>query len=243
MLIAFGWSSAVAAAPVTVFAAASLTDALKQVGDEFTKATGIPVKFSFASSSALARQIESGSPADEFVSADLDWMDYLEQRHLIQTPSRRNLLGNRLALVAPADSTLALKIAPKFALRAALGNERFATGDPESVPVGRYARQALTSLGVWDDVADRLVRAESVRSALMFVERGEAPIGIVYATDAAVDPRVRVLDLFPESTHAPIVYPAALLNGASSDATRFHAYLRGPDARAVFTHFGFTALP
>ena len=229
--------------PVTVFAAASLTDALRQVGDEFTKETGVPVKFSFAASSTLARQIESGAPSDVFVSADLDWMDYLEQRNLIRKASRHNLLGNRLALIAPIDSKVVLKIAPHFALRAALGDERWATGDPDSVPVGRYAREALTSLGVWGEVADKLVRAENVRGALMFVERGEVPIGIVYETDAAIDPKVRVIDLFPADSHAAIVYPAALLPAASADAARFHAYLQGPQAKAMFTRFGFAVLP
>lgn len=229
--------------PVTVFAAASLTDALKQVGDDFTKETGVPIRFSFAASSTLARQIEAGSAADVFLSADIDWMDYLDQRNLIRKASRRNLLGNRLALVAPADSKLVLKIAPHFALRAALGDERLATGDPDSVPVGRYARQALTSLGVWEEVADRLVRAENVRGALMFVERGEVPIGIVYETDAAIDPKVRVIDLFPPGSHAAIVCPAALLPGASADGARFQAYLQGPQAKAVFTRFGFAVLP
>ena len=228
--------------PITVFAAASLTDALQQVGGEFTNATGIPVRFSFAASSTLARQIEAGSPADVFLSADIDWMDYLEQRNLIQKGSRHNLLGNRLALVAPANSRLVLRIAPHFGLRAALGEERLATGDPDSVPVGRYAREALVSLGVWDQVADRLVRAENVRSALMFVERGEVPIGIVYATDALIDPQVRILDLFPPNSHAPIDYPVALLPGASADAARFQAFLRGPQAKVVFTRFGFDLL-
>lgn len=229
--------------PVAVFAAASLTDALRRVGDDFTKETGVPVKFSFAASSTLARQIQAGSPADVFVSADLDWMDYLEKRDLIRKASRHNLLGNRLALIAPVDSKVVLKIAPHFALRAALGDEHWATGDPDSVPVGRYAREALTSLGVWDEVADKLVRAENVRGALMFVERGEVPIGIVYQTDAAIDPKVRVVDFFPAGSHAAIVYPAALLPAASEDAARFHAYLQGPQAKAVFTGFGFTVLP
>ena len=230
-------------APVTVFAAASLTDALRQVGEDFTKQTGVAVKFSFAASSTLARQIESGSTADVFVSADLDWMDYLDQRNLIRKASRHNLLGNRLALIAPVGSKVALKIGLHFALRAALGDERWATGDPDSVPVGRYAREALTSLGVWDEVADKLVRAENVRGALMFVERGEVPIGIVYETDAAIDPGVRVIDLFPAGSHAAIVYPAALLPAASVDAARFHAYLQGQQAKAVFTRLGFAVLP
>jgi molybdate transport system substrate-binding protein len=230
-------------AALVVDGAASLTDSLQRVGDGFTATTHIPVKFSFAASSALARQIEAGAPADVFFSADPDWMDYLEQRHLIRSESRRNLLGNRLALVAPADSKLVLHIEPHFALRAALGQERLATGDPDVVPVGRYARAALTSLGVWDEVADRLVRAENVRSALIFVARGEVPLGIVYETDARVDPKVRIVDLFPTETHPPIIYPAAMTSTASPNAQRFMEFLRTPAARATFEKFGFTVLP
>jgi molybdate transport system substrate-binding protein len=228
---------------VTVYGAASLTDALQQLGDRFTLTTGVPVRLSFAASSALARQIEAGSPAEMFFSADPEWMDYLEQRALIQKSTRRNLLGNRLALVAPADSTVALTIRPHFGLRAALGAERLATGDPNMVPVGRYARAALTSLGVWDEVADRLVPAENVRSALMFVARGEAPLGIVYETDARIDPKVRIVDLFPLDSHPPITYPVALTRSASVEAARFLEYLRGPEAKAAFEKFGFTVLP
>src|SRR5450631_3467309 len=172
---------------ITVFAAASLTNVLQDLGDGFTKETSIPIKFSFAASSALARQIENGSPADIFFSADLEWMDYLQARNLIQRDTRHNALGNRLVLIAPTDSKVKLKIEPGFALATALGKGRLATGDPDAVPAGRYAREALTTLGVWAEVADRLVRADSVRSALAFVDRGEAPLGIVYDTDALID--------------------------------------------------------
>src|SRR5580704_1424617 len=165
---------------ILVFAAASLTNALQDLGDAFTKQTSIPVKFSFAASSALARQIESGAPADVFFSADLDWMDYLQKRSLIQAASRHDVVGNRLVLIAPGDSTIELKIKAHFPLATALGSKHLATGDPDAVPVGRYAREALTNLGVWDEVADRIVRADSVRSALAFVDRGKAPLGIVY---------------------------------------------------------------
>ena len=237
-------AAAAADAPrtITVYAAASLTDSLRRLGDDFTRETGTAVKLSFAASSALARQIEAGAPADVFLSADTDWMDYLAERDLVQTASRRNLLGNRLVLIAPADSRVALRIEPHFGIRAALGSERLATGDPDSVPVGRYAHDALVSLGVWDQVSDRLVRAENVRSALMFVARGEVPLGIVYATDARVEPKVRVVDVFPPDSHAPIVYPAALTRSASADARRFLDYLHGAHARDVFNSFGFTAL-
>ena len=245
LVAAFLWTAAIAAdAPhaITVYGAASLTDSLTKLGREFTKSSGVAVKFSFAASSALARQIEAGSPADVFMSADVEWMDYLDQRGLIQKASRHDVLGNRLALVAPADSKLVLKIVPHFALRAALGDERLATGDPDAVPVGRYARESLTFLGVWDEVRDRLVRAENVRSALVFVARGEVPLGIVYETDAKIDPKVRIVDLFPTNSHAPIVYPLALTTAATPDARRFVDYLRGPRAKVVFEDFGFTVL-
>jgi molybdate transport system substrate-binding protein len=227
---------------ITVFAAASLTNVLQTLGDGFTKQSSIPVRFSFAASSALARQIENGAPADVFFSADLEWMDYLQTRNLIQRDTRRDVLGNRLVLIAAADSKITLKIGPNFPLAAALGKGRLATGDPDAVPVGRYAREALTTLGVWNDVAQRMVRADSVRSALAFVDRGEAPLGIVYETDALIDKHVRVLDVFPANSHLPIVYPIALTRSAKPDATRFVEYLRGPAGEAAFKAFGFTSL-
>jgi molybdate transport system substrate-binding protein len=236
-------ASAAAAGAVTVYAAASLTEALQEIADRYAKVTGVAVKLSFAASSSLARQIEAGSRAEVFFPADQQWMDYLEQRNLLQAGSRHDVVGNRLVLIAPADSRLALRIGPKFPLRAALGTERLATGDPDVVPVGRYARAALLSLGVWDDVADRLVRAENVRSALTFVARAEVPLGIVYATDARVDPKVRVVDVFPASSHPPITYPIALTREASPPAAAFVGYLRGQEGRAVFEKFGFIVLP
>jgi molybdate transport system substrate-binding protein len=227
---------------IVVFAAASLTDALQELGGDFTKSAGIAVKFSFAASSALARQIESGAPADVFVSADTEWMDYLQTRNLIQPGSRRELLGNSLVLVAPAASTLTLVIEPHFALADALGKGRLATGDPDSVPVGRYAKAALTSLDVWNSIEPRLVRADNVRAALAFVDRNEVPLGIVYKTDALVDKGVRIVDTFPAGTHPPITYPIALKVGAKTEAGRFTDYLRTPGADAVFVKFGFVPL-
>lgn len=224
---------------VTVFAAASMTNALQDLGDMFTRESAIPVRFSFASSAALARQIETGAPADLFVSADTDWMDYLQQHHLIQPASRHDLVGNELVLIAPATSTLELKIAPHFALAAALGRGRLAIGDPDSVPAGRYARQALDALGVWSSVEPRTVNAESVRAALAYVDRGEAALGIVYETDALIDKNVRVVDVFPADTHAPIVYPAALTRSASPEADRFLRFLRSPAASVIFKEYGF----
>jgi molybdate transport system substrate-binding protein len=229
-------------APVTVFAAASLSNALQDLGDAFTKETSIPVRFSFAASSALARQIENGAPADVFFSADLEWMDYLQSRNLIQRDTRRDILGNRLVLISPSDSRIKLKIEPHFALAAALGKGRLSTGDPDSVPVGRYAREALTTLGVWNDVAEGLVRADSVRSALAFVDRGEAQLGIVYETDALIDKQVRVVDVFPADSHLPIVYPIALTRAAKADAARFVEYIRGPAGQLIFKSYGFTSL-
>jgi len=248
VLLALGAGVMTAAAesrpPLRVFAAASLTNVLQEAGLVFEKESGRTLQFSFAASSALARQIESGAKADVFLSADTEWMDYLQARGLIEPATRANLLGNRLVLIAPAGSTVPLQIAPGFALAAALGKGgRLSTGDPDSVPVGKYAKAALMSLGVWNPVADRLVRADNVRTALLFVERGEAPLGIVYATDAAIDPGVRVVDTFPASSHPPIVYPVALVSGADADAARFVAWLRGPAARAIFHRYGFPESP
>jgi molybdate transport system substrate-binding protein len=228
--------------PLIVFAAASLTNALQEMGDEFTKASSIPVKFSFAASSALARQIENGAPADVFFSADIEWMDYLQSRQLIRMPTRHDVVANRLVLVAPADSKIVVKIGPYFPLAATLGAGRLTTGDPDSVPVGRYAREALTKLGVWNDVEKRLVRADSVRSALAFVDRGEAALGIVYTTDAEIDKRVRVVDVFPDDTHLPIVYPIALTLDAKPDALKFLDYVRSTAADATFKKYGFQPL-
>ena len=227
---------------ITVFAAASLTNALQDLGDAFTKDTSVPVRFSFAASSALARQIENGARADVFFSADLEWMDYLQAKNLIQAASRHDLLGNQLVLIAPADSRIKLKIAPHFALAGALGKSHLAAGDPDSVPVGRYAHEVLANLGVWEQVAPRLVRADSVRAALAFVDRGEAALGIVYATDAMIDKNVRVVDMFPADSHMPIIYPAALTNDAGTDAVKFLAYIRGPAGDLTFRHYGFTPL-
>src|ERR1022692_1186819 len=227
---------------IVVFAAASLTNVLQELGDGFTRETNIPVKFSFAASSALARQIENGAPADIFFSADIEWMDYLQTRSLIDRPSRHDVVGNRLVLVAPAASLIQLTFGPNFALAAALGKGRLATGDPDAVPVGRYAKTALTNLGVWNDVEARMVRADSVRAALSFVDRGEVPLGIVYETDALIDKNVRVVDVFPANSHPPIVYPIALTAKPKADAARFVAYIRGPAGDLVFKAYGFSPL-
>jgi molybdate transport system substrate-binding protein len=226
-------------AALRVFAAASLTNVLDELSSAWEKSSGVPVKTSFAASSVLARQIEAGAKVDVFISADQEWMDYLQARDFINKRTRRNLVGNRLVLIAPADSKIELKIAPGFDLAGALGSRRLATGDPDTVPVGRYARSALVTLGVWDEIQDRLVRADNVRSAMMFVARGEVPLGIVYTTDALIDSKVRIVDTFPENTHPPITYPGAAIKGAQGEAIAFLDYLARPEARNTWNRFGF----
>jgi molybdate transport system substrate-binding protein len=226
--------------PLIVFAAASLTDVLQKAGPLYTQQSSVPVKFSFAASSALAKQIESGARVDAFFSADQDWMNYLQERKLIKVETRADLLGNRLALIAPKDSKVTLKLQRGAPLLATLDADgRLATGDPDSVPVGKYAKTALGNLDLWSAIEPRLVRAENVRVALMYVARGEAPLGIVYVTDAAVEPQVRIVDLFPESMHAPITYPVAATTNASPETESFLKFLRGDAARAIFTNAGF----
>jgi molybdate transport system substrate-binding protein len=238
--------SALAAEPkkpeLLVFAAASLTNVLGDLAPVWEKSSGVHVKVSFAASSVLARQIEAGGDADVFISADQEWMDYLQSRNLILQSSRVNLVGNRLVLIAPADSRIELEIERGFDLTGALAGGRLSTGDPDTVPVGRYARSALISLGVWNQVADRLVRADNVRSAMTFVARGEAPLGIVYATDAQIDQKVRVVGTFPENTHAPITYPAAATAKAGPDAAAFVVFLRSSDAAPLWKKYGFLEL-
>ncbi|OLD92829.1 MAG: molybdate ABC transporter substrate-binding protein [Alphaproteobacteria bacterium 13_1_20CM_4_65_11] len=195
------------------------------------------------SPSTLAKQIENGAPADLFISADPEWMDYLEQRKQIRPGSRSNLLGNSLVLVSPAGSTVPLTIAPGFPLAAALGDGRLAMADPAAVPAGMYGKAALEKLGVWPSVANRIAAAENVRAALLLVGRGEAPLGIVYGTDAAIEPRVRVIATFPPDTHPPIVYPIALTASSENpNAPALLAYLHGAAARAQFQKAGFTVL-
>jgi molybdate transport system substrate-binding protein len=243
LLAALPLQAADAPQPLLVFGAVSLTDVLTELGAAYEKESQQRVKFSFAASSVLARQIEAGAHADVFFSADTEWMDYLQARNLIDKHSRRDVLSNRLVLIAPGTSTLKLKIAPNFALLAALGPKgRISTGDPDSVPAGKYARSALSFLGVWNEVADRLVRADNVRTALAFVARGEAPLGIVYETDAKVDTKVRIVDVFPADSHLPIVYPVAAAAGAKPGAARFVTYLHSAAAAATFQKYGFAVL-
>jgi molybdate transport system substrate-binding protein len=242
VVLAATQSAVAQAAQVTVFAAASLTDALTEIGKEYQRDTGRSVIFSFGASSALAKQIEASSGPDIFVSADSEWMDYLDSRGLVQHDTRKNLLGNHLVLIAPRTSTVNLTIDPHFNLVGALHGGRLAIADPDSVPAGKYARTALSVLGVWNSVVDRTANAENVRVALAYVARGEAPLGIVYSTDAQSEPNVRIVGTFPDSTHPAIVYPAALTKDAKPAARPFLDYLSGPQARAVFEKAGFVLL-
>jgi molybdate transport system substrate-binding protein len=221
---------------VLVYAAASLTDALR----EATAAVGLQARFSFAASSTLARQIENGAPADVFASADEEWADYLAQRGRLVAGSRTTFLSNRLVLVVPADRARAVELRRDMDFAALLGNGRLAVGDPAHVPAGRYARAGLEWLGAWAAAEPRLARADSVRAALALVERGEAPFGVVYATDAAASRGVAVAATFPRESHAPIAYPFAIVAGRDSPAARAYlAALQTPAARAVFAKHGF----
>ena len=231
-----------AQSPLTVFAAASLKESMDQLASTYQQATGTPVRVSYAASSVLARQIEQGAPADVFISADLEWMDYLQQRGVVQPGQQHNLLGNTLVLIAPATSSIQVDLAQTGSLSTALGaSGRLAVGQTASVPAGKYAKQALRKLGQWDRLSGRLAEAESVRAALMLVARGEAPLGIVYSSDAKAEPKVRVVATFPADSHSPIVYPVATLK-TSADPTaarRFVQWLNTPAARTIFVRRGF----
>jgi molybdate transport system substrate-binding protein len=228
---------------LTVFAAASLTDALNDAAAVWVAQGHARPKLSYGSSSTLARQIEQGAGVNLFASADLQWMDYLASRDLIVPGTRRSLLSNALVLIVPADHPRKVEIRPGFDLAALLGADgRLATGDPAHVPVGIYAEQALKKLGVWPVAEPHLARAENVRAALLLVERGEAPAGIVYATDAAASRGVAVAGIFPEDSHEPIVYPFAIPRGGDTpEARALLNFLSGPEARAIFARRGFTA--
>jgi molybdate transport system substrate-binding protein len=227
-----------------VFAAASLQTALNTIAIGWRRETGKQVTFSFAASSALARQMEQGAPADLFASADPDWMKWAEQRNLFRSDTSRTLLGNTLVLIEPADRpATVLAITQGFPLAAAIGDSRLATGNPQSVPVGRYAQAALTALGVWSEVRPRIAGTDNVRAALALVARGEARFGIVYETDARTEPRVRVVGTFPAGSHPPIVYPFAVTAASTHpDARGFLDYLRSPAALRIFEAEGFAIL-
>ena len=228
---------------ITVFAAASMKNALDDADAAFTKQSGIKVVASYDASSALIKQIEGGAPADVFVSADLKWMDYGSQKKLIKDDTRINLLGNELVLIAPKDSRIdRVTIAPGFDLAKLAGDGRIATGDVKAVPVGIYAQAALEKLGIWTAVEPKIANTANVRAALILVARGEAPLGIVYSTDAKVEPGVKIVGVFPESSHDPILYPVAATAGAKPDATPYLAFLRTQAAKTIFEKYGFSVL-
>lgn len=252
-LIVLAFAGALAAAPgmrpavaetVTVFAAASLGTALEEIAVRYREATKARVRFSFAASSTLARQIEAGAPAQIFASANQRWMDHLAKTGLIAPESRVSPIGNRLVLIAPADSPLdRVRIDRSLDFTGLLGRDaRLAVGDPAHVPAGLYAKQALQSLGHWQRLEPRLARADNVRAALALVARGEAPLGIVYGTDAKISDNVKVLGAFPDGSHAPIAYPFAILNGAKTPEVRaLFAFITGAPGRAVFRAHGFAS--
>ena len=248
MLLAFsGFAPPHAAAqgkPVLVFAAASLKNALDDAASQYQRDTGKSTSISYAASSILAKQIEAGAPADIFISADLDWMDYLAGKNLIKADSRKTLLGNKLVLIAPLSGAGAVRIEPGFPIAKLLKGGRLALADPDAVPAGKYAKAALQNLGVWDNVENSLAPGENVRATLELVARGEAPLGIVYQTDAAIEPGVRIIGTFPEDSHPAVVYPAALVATSSRpDAAAFLAYIESAKAKPLFEKQGFTVLP
>jgi molybdate transport system substrate-binding protein len=236
-------SSSVWAQNITVFAAASLKESLDDVARQFEAASGNKVVVSYAASSALAKQIEAGAPADIFISADTDWADYLDTRKLLAAGSRANLLANQLVLIAPTNSTSALKIAPSFKLADALGKDRLAMANPDAVPAGKYGKASLEALGVWPSVSDKIARAENVRAALALVSRGETPFGIVYRTDALADKGVKIVDTFPAGTHPDITYPVALIAASkSASAKALVDFMKADKTRATWEKYGFTVL-
>lgn len=228
---------------LTVFAAASLKEAMDEAATAYQRRQGVAIRVSYAASSTLARQIEHGAPADVFFSADLEWMDYLQQRGNVDPAARHNLLGNRLVLIAPRNRAASVDLQRPGALAAALGKGRLAVGQTSSVPAGKYARAALQSIGAWDSVHSRLAESDSVRAALMLVARGETPLGIVYRSDASAEPAVRVVATFPANSHPAIVYPVAALNGTGKTAAdAFVDWLSSPAARPIFERRGFAVL-
>ena len=228
---------------LTVFAAASMKNALDDIDSAYTAKTGVKIVTSYAASSVLAKQIEQGAPADIFMSADTDWMEYAAARKAINEATRINLLGNSIVLIAPTDSKIDhVGIGQGFDLAKLAGSGRIATGDVSAVPVGKYAKAALEKIGAWKAAEPKFAMAESVRAALTLVARGEAALGIVYATDARVEPGVKITGTFPADSHPPIVYPVAATAGAKPEAADYLAFLRSPAAKTVFEKYGFTSL-
>src|SRR5260221_9606483 len=228
---------------LTVFAAASMKNAVDDMAAAFTAKTGVKVAASYAASSALAKQIEQGAPADIFVSADTDWMDYATLKTTINEPTRVNLLGNSIVLIAPKDSKIDhVTIGQGFDLAKLAGDSKIATGDVKAVPVGKYAKAALQKLGAWQAAEPKFAMAESVRAALTLVARGEAALGIVYATDAKVEPGVKIVGTFPPDSHPPIIYPVAATTTAKTEAADYLAFLKSPAAKTILEKYGFTYL-
>lgn len=228
---------------LTVFAAASMKNALDDIDAAYTAKTGVKISASYAASSALAKQIEQGAPADIFVSADTDWMDYAAKNKTINQPTRVNLLGNSIVLIAPKDSKVdKVTIGPGFDLAKLAGDGRIATGDVKAVPVGKYAKAALERLGAWSAAEPKFALADSVRAALTLVARGEAALGIVYATDAKVEPGVKIVGSFPADSHPPITYPVAATATAKAEAADYLAFLRSSVAKTILEKYGFTFL-
>ena len=224
---------------LTVFAAASLKNALDDISAKWKEGNSSAIAASYASSSTLAKQIEQGAPADVFISADQQWMDYVDKKSLVEKP--HELLGNRLVLIAAKDNPLTLKIEPGVKLAELLAGGKLAVGDPSNVPAGIYAKEALIKLKIWESVEPKLAPAADVRAALILVSRGEAPLGIVYETDAKVDPKVRIVDTFPDDSHKPILYPVAVVKTSKNpDAAKFVTYLSSPAAKEIFVKYGFT---
>ena len=236
-------TASAAAQDLTVFAAASMKTALDEVDAAWKAETGKTVVVSYAASSALAKQIEQGAPADLFVSADIPWMDYVASKNLIEPDTRSDLLGNELVLVAPTSQPESVALTPGVDLAGKVGDGKIATGDVASVPVGKYAKASLEKLGIWDKVGPKIAGAENVRAALGLVARSEARYGIVYATDAKAEPKVVVVGTFPTDSHPPIVYPVAITKDSTHpDAAAYLAFLHGPKAATIFAGQGFTVL-
>jgi len=228
---------------VVVFAAASLKNALDAINTQWQKESSKKATISYGASSALAKQIEQAAPAQMFISADLDWMDYVAQKNLIKPETRSNLLGNRIVLIAHKDKAEPIDIKPGFDLAKALGDGRLSMANVDSVPAGKYGKAALEKLGLWGSVSSKIAQAENVRAALLLVSRGEAPLGIVYQTDAAADPNVKIIGTFSEDTHPPIIYPIALTaSGNNPDAAAFLEYIKSAKAKPLFEAQGFTVL-
>jgi len=241
VLTYLGSATAGSSNKMLLFAAASTTNATGEIGQLFSKKGFGNFTPSFASSSTLAKQIAAGAPANVYISANPKWMTFLDDKGLIEKGTRCDLLGNRIVLIAPAGSDLKIDIHPGFDLSGILGNGKIAMGDPEHVPAGIYGKQALDHLGVWNDIASKVVRAKDVRAALVFVERGEAPLGVVYATDAAITDKVKVVGVFPENSHPPIVYQAGIVKGNNTKTgLAFYEFLKSPEAAVIFNKYGFS---